>query len=404
MSNVFSLPALPLTIQQLAGILPLTALVEFIDLPTKLHGFHLTGHVSLWNWPITPAGARLLLQTHDNADACCLDSFDRSATLHCIDGRFGDIYPSSTPTTTRLWLGTLKPSFNVGNLSARMRQEHIRRQRLEVILIMSNPDVAPRPPINPRLPFLYSIVRTGWRPLRYKLLTLTGWVLWSAAVALTLASKLYVAAAYLLLLPLSGITVKYTHGGQPRRLLDDRIAEYKRVVVATNSLNASDWWLFYGGSPTVNSLLNKPLNRVGRPAGRQAAVVLQVLILGQWALAVGSCALQDWNAIVVSLWLAFCSFSSAYLYPANQGVRDWLEMDCGLKARKVTAEFSSRRSMLSAMVYLNPDTKTGSLSWMNPILAPCDERTRWEAALLKYIEDSCKLFPSPPLAPFLCSC
>jgi hypothetical protein len=209
-------------------------------------------------------------------------------------------------------------------------------------------------------------------------------------VALTLASSLYIAAAYLLLLPLSGMIVRYTHGGEPRRLLDNRLAEYKRVVVAANSLNGSDWWLFYGGSPTVNSLLNKPLNRAGRSSNRYMIVLLQVLILGQWVLAVGSCALQDWNAIIVSVWLAFCSFSSAYLYSATRGVRDWLEVDCGIKATKITAEFSSRRSMLGAMVYLNPDTNTSSTSWMNPILAPCDERTRWETALLKYIKDGCK--------------
>ncbi|KAK4140481.1 uncharacterized protein C8A04DRAFT_31977 [Dichotomopilus funicola] len=394
MTSAFPLPDLPVIIQQLAGILPLTALVEFIDLPTKLHGFHLTGRVPLWNWPITPAGARLLTRTHENVDACCLDSFDRSTTLHCIDGRFGDLYPSSTPTTTRLWLGALKTYLKIPNLSPRMQQDNIRRQRLEVVLFQNSNNTAattqPADAVNGSLASSWPAVlrrATNWRPLPYTILSLTGWVLWASAVGIALATQLYLAAAYLLLLPLSGLTVKYAHGGEPRGLLDNRPSPNSRVVIATNSLNASDWWLFYGASPTVNSILNKPLNRAGAPPSRYAVFVLQGLILGQWALAVATCAFQNWNAIFVSIWLAFCSLSSAYLYPAQQGVRDWLELDCGVKARKVTAEFSSRRSMLVAMVYLNPDSKTNGLSWINPILAPCDERTRWERALLQYIDD-----------------
>ena len=396
---------MPIYIQQLAGVLPLTALVEFIDLPTKLHGFHLTGRVQLWNWAITPAGARLLLQTRDNENACCLDSFDRSATLHCIDGRFGDMYPSSTPTTTRLWLGSLGSAIGVPNTHPRMLQDNIRKQKLDVIVILQNEDdAARRGDTAARLPFWRKLLETGWRPLRFRLLSLGGWLLWCTAVAASVASGLYVAAAYLVLLPLTGLAVTYTHGGPPRKLLDERMTEYKRVVVATNSLNGSDWWLFYGGSPIVNSLLNKPLNRAGGSSSSSnnnssttrsqfIVALLQLCIVSQWGLAVGSCALQDWNAIIVSAWLAFCACSSAYLYPARQCVRDWLELDCNIRVQKITAEFSSRRSMLGAMVYLNPDTKTSpaSTSWMNPILSPCDERTRWETALLKYIDDGCKL-------------
>ncbi len=53
--------------------------------------------------------------------------------------------------------------------------------------------------------------------------------------------------------------------------------------------------------------------------------------------------------------------------------------------------------MLGAMVSLNADREGDSLSWMNPILAPGDERTRWETALLDYIETGSKF---PLIGPF----
>ncbi|KAK0714514.1 hypothetical protein B0H67DRAFT_488204, partial [Lasiosphaeris hirsuta] len=347
--------------------------------------------VPLWNWPITPAGARLLLQTKDNEESCCLDSFDRSTVLHCIDGRFGDLYPGSTPTTTRLWLGSLKSSHEIPNPHPRTLQDNIRRQTLELILISHNDELVSPATTNPKKVSFWS---RQFHPAPYKLLSIMGWLLWTATVIVSLGAALYAAGAYLMLLPLSGLAVQYGHGGKPRKLLDGRITEHKRTVVATNSLNSNSWWLFYGGSTIVNSLLNKPLIRTGHVEQRFAIVILQLLIIGQWGLAVGSCAMQDWNAIIISLWLAFCAFSSAYIYPARLGVRDWLELDCNLHVKKITATLSSRRSLLGAVVYLNPDThvKADARNWMNPILAPGEERTKWEAALLKYIEDGSKFF------------
>ena len=204
MGTLFSMPDLPVYVQQLAGILPLTALIEFIDLPTKLHGFHLTGRVALWNWPITPAGARILLETEDNEESCCLDSFDRSTVLHCIDGRSGDLYPSSTPTTTRLWSGSLGPSHKIPNPHPRMLQGDIRRQTLELVLIFHKDELLPSASTNPKR-------RSHWtrylHPVRYKLLTLTGWLLWAATVIISFATALWVAGAFLIVMPLSGLAV-----------------------------------------------------------------------------------------------------------------------------------------------------------------------------------------------------
>jgi hypothetical protein len=136
----------------------------------------------------------------------------------------------------------------------------------------------------------------------------------------------------------------------------------------------------------LNSLLNKPLYRAGiTPAPRLLRPLLQLLIGGQWVLAVGSCALQDWNALLISFWLAFCVCASTYAYPPESGVQDWLQYHCNLSIRRVQAEFSSRRSMLSAMLYLNPDSKERRTDWITPLLASSDDRKEWESALLDYI-------------------
>jgi hypothetical protein len=107
----------PLTIweQQLAGIVPLSALIEFIDVATKLHIFELTGTVPTWNWPVTPTGARLLLSDEDTTDSCCLDRIAHSMTLHCIDGRLGTYIPAARrprrgclcqPSPSTIWYPT----------------------------------------------------------------------------------------------------------------------------------------------------------------------------------------------------------------------------------------------------------------------------------------------------------
>ncbi len=121
--------------QQLAGLLPLSSLIEFIDLTTKLHIFQLNGSVPLWNWPVTPIGARLLLSNEDNSTACCLDHSDGSAVLHCIDGRYGDWYPCSTPSTTRLCISAQKANAMIRNLSPNMADAKARRQKLDIIYL-----------------------------------------------------------------------------------------------------------------------------------------------------------------------------------------------------------------------------------------------------------------------------
>ena len=57
-----------------------------------------------------------------------------------------------------------------------------------------------------------------------------------------------------------------------------------------------------------------------------------------------------------------------------------MEFSCNHVIQITSAEFSSRRSMLGALIYLNPDSGERSTSWINPILADCADRRAWESA------------------------
>lgn len=396
-NTTFTAPHLPEWAQQLASILPFTALIEFIDIPSKLHIFELAGHVPLWNWPVTPAGARLLLNTLDNSTTCCLDREDQSAVLHCIDGRYGDSYECSTPTTTRLAAvssnaaAASSRAVIVANPNMDVNDNFIRRQQLTVVLVDREEDIDTS--AVKQAGTFQAIQRSKtWHDIRsrsatYRTYSWCGWLLLAALITNCALAGLYVALVYLVLMPLTGLVVRITHGGKRRELVDNTANEHKRMVVCTSSFNANHWWVFLGSSRMVNSMLNKPLFRAG-PVPREPywSWLLQLLIAGQWATALASCALVDWNALIITFWVVLCAVTSTYLIQPDRCVRDWLRRDCRVKTTHITTTFSARRSMLSAMVYLNPDTKERRTEWMNPILAPCQDRREWESALLSTAE------------------
>lgn len=373
MSIPLSLPELPAWAAQLAGILPLTGLVELVDASEKLHSLELAAAVPLWNWPVTPAMARSLF-SNDNADACYLDSVRQSQALHCIDGRFGDLYPSSTPTTSLMCGQTKRPATVIANPWLDRETPRGRRQKLKVIVLTENLD-RPRP-------------RLSSSSSAHLWMSVLGWLCWAGAGITSLYARLYIAAAYLALMPLTGATIGLTHGNAPRQLLDSSTLDHARMVVATHSLNGTAWCAFYGESKLLNTLLNRPLCRVdARPSGRllPLGLLLRLLIAGQWVLSVGSCALRDWNAIVIFAWLMFCILYSAFVYPLWVCVQDWLRQSCNLSAECIDVEFTTRRSMLSALVCLNPDTKERRTAWIDPILRQSEDRDSWQRELLNYI-------------------
>lgn len=385
---MLSLPSLPAWAQQLAGIVPLSALVEFVDVSLKLHIFELSGAVPLWNWPISPAGARLLLAEQDAFDPCWLDRIDQSPVLHCIDGRFGDWYPSSAPTTARLCASVPKAEIYIPNQSSHIADDCNRKQQLRVLYCSQ----LPARPVTHRGPkccatfswtFLISLTTF---PLKYKITSAVGWISWTGLALIGLSAGCYVATAFLLLMIMTGIAVCITHGGKPRKLLDHAQSSHNRVVVATGSVNGSSWLAFFGRSSTVNAILNKPLYRTSRtPYPRIWRIVTKLVIIGQWVLAVASCALQDWNAFIIAVWIVLCAAASAYGYPAEDGAQDWLARNCYIEVYQVRAEFSCRRSMLTALLHLNPDSREKRTSWINPILANSADRRAWEDAVLAIV-------------------
>jgi hypothetical protein len=74
-----------------------------------------------------------------------------------------------------------------------------------------------------------------------------------------------------------------------------------------------------------------------------------MLIIAQWVSAVFACGPQHWNALINSIWLGFCAFSSTYLCYPETAVPDLLKYDCRVSIKRMRAELGSRRSMLSAM-------------------------------------------------------
>ena len=373
----FDPPQLANWAQQLAGILPFSALIDFVDIEAKLHITELNTSVCLWNWPVTPSGARLLLSNEDSEHACSLDRVQHSATLHCLDGRYGDHYPSSTPTTTRLCIQGTSVDKTIPNESLHHRDPAPRRQKLEIL------QISHRQCEDPGKGHKENVFRGVFK--KYSLLSTAGWILWFAAVAFSLFSRLYFALLYLICMPLTGLTIRTIYGSAPRQLTDNHPSQYRRLVVATESLNGSRWWGFIGSNFTINSLLNKPLYQRGaasEPLQRPLKALLTLFIASQWVLAIGACASQGWDALIITMWIGLCAVVTNYGYPVKTCVRDWLQHQCGLETRRIVAEFSCRRSLLSALVYLNPDSAEGRTDWIDPVLKPCDDRRSWEAALL----------------------
>ncbi|KAK0654263.1 hypothetical protein DIS24_g5427 [Lasiodiplodia hormozganensis] len=417
-SPPITLPPFPEWVQQLAHILPLAVFVEFVDASLKLHAFQLNGLTPLWNWPITPKDARLLLSTRDNtSNACLLDRADSQGNgLQCIDARYGDCYQSNAPATVRLCVSNVRVTQTVANPSRSLLDcssstaAASRTQRLDFVHISpATPHVSAGSRVRKAL------FGQQQSSVRYCLTSTLGWLLWIALTCFAFLAGLYVGAVYLLLMPMSGVLAVLTNGGEPRTLggvancvgttpsssyssSNSSCAGFARLILAADSLNANEWWGFHGSSAALNGLLRRPLYREGAADGgglvpglsRAVRAVLRAFILAQWVLAVAACVMRDWNAFVVAFWVLWCAVAASevgcFYAPARHGVADWLEYACNVRMRRVRAVFSCRKAMLGALVYLNPDTVGRRLQWVNHFFEDGPERREWESALLDFIE------------------
>ena len=398
---------------QLAGILPLSALVDFVDIPRKLHVFELVGAVSLWNWPVTPAGNRILLADEPVGQPCSLDRVGSSVPLTCIDGRYGDSYPCSSPETVRMCLSTRRigTTFENGhkNMAAKDRKDDtMREQKLEIVLLSRTPTKAK---CNPSNDWWMDMLRKHWtsRSWTYLVVSTIGWILWLVVCIGSYLLRCYVAGAFLVLMPGTGFLVLLIHGSKPRQLLVDKGTDHNRMVVVTENMNGDNWMVFCGESTIVNSFLNRPLWReksAHSPAIRRLLrSLLRIFILSQWAMAVGAASLEEWNAFIISFWVLLCIFSQSCVYTAQDGVKDWLQYDVNLRLERFEVALSSRRALLNTILALNPDTfdsidgqevdhprpfREGAIKWLDPILARGKSRSDWETATLNLIRSNGK--------------
>jgi hypothetical protein len=376
------LPDLEPWAQQLASILPLAVLLEFADLETKLHVFELSGLNPLWNWPVTPKGARLLSSDEDTSDACCLDRPGRTAELHCMDCKFGNFYPCSAPTTTRLYIKAKSVDTRLKSGWANGLSPNGRKHNLHLLMVTHQPSQKQAGS------WLWTI--KGGKSKRLFFATACGWIFWLGLLAVSFFAGLYIASAYLASMPLTGLAVSLRFGGQPREPMGgNEVGDINRLAVVTNSVNSCEWFAFYGPKEPINGLLNRPLLRSGNP-GRQTLTgwMIRICVASQWGLAIAACVFQGWDAFSVTIWVAFCALTTEHIYPPESAAHDWLDSVCGLKLYRVKIPFTSRRSMLAALVHINPDQE--NTEWLDPILSKThQERKDWESATLAYSRTRC---------------
>ncbi|KAF3925356.1 hypothetical protein ABW20_dc0109857 [Dactylellina cionopaga] len=388
-------------IPELAGILPLTGFIDFIDTPTKLHIFELFGAVPLWSWPITPGDIRLLLSDAYLQSICCLDRYGSSLAWHALDGRWGDSYPIINPETTRLCLAS-QPIKEIVNEHVNMSEKNLRIQKLEIVHVTRTTDAESSPePSKKWWPFLFK--DPFWMySTRYFITSISGWILLLGLVVFCGIFEFYIALVFLMIMPITGVIVSLIYGSRPKGLLVDRPSPFNRAVVVAEHMNATKWTVFYGESSIVNSLLNKQLEakRPGLSSAKAYAPlrkILRFVTLGQWAMVVASLVTKNMNAFVIAGWIIMCVISQSYLYPPESAVSTWMKTVGKLQMKRYETETSSRRALLNTVMALNPDTfaegtwdqlYSGALKWINPILEAGQSRSDWEEATRAAMEEA----------------
>ncbi|EFX06365.1 hypothetical protein CMQ_6686 [Grosmannia clavigera kw1407] len=386
---------------ELAGILPLSALIDFVAIPPKLHVLELSGAVPLWSWVITPAGSRVLLARRPQfaSPGCCQDRFGTTIALETLDGRYGERYFASNPETLRLVLAA-HPIIQIENRHDNMTTglgSDLRIQALEVVHITRrDPNHCPLPSSSIWRRIFVNFLRNA--SSSYLAIALLGWGLLICTVVASFILEAWIALAFLSLIPVTGVVIVALYGRQPRQLLVGKPSIFNRLLVVSEHMNSTDWLVVYGESTVVNSLLNRPLEPTGPPLS--PAVIeafywlLHIFIMGQWALALGAAVTKNSNAYIICFWIAFSIFSHVYLVTPEKGVRDWSKGYANLRVKRYGIKVSSRRALLNTIVALNPDTfsvdeagtpdmtsfHSEGIKWIDPVLTRSDSRTMWEKA------------------------
>lgn len=401
--------------QQLAGILPLSALIDFVEVPQKVHVFELTGAVPLWSWPVTPAGSRLLLSDKYKQKICCLDRYGSSAASIALDGRYGDQYLVINPETVRFCLTSQKPHV-IKNLHENMSGHDLRVQNIEVVHVSR---LKGRPERRPSTSWFGRLFLDLWwmSSAKHLVVSTIGWIMMIGMIIMSGILECYLSLAFLCAVSATGFVTFSLYGRTPRRLLVESTSNYNRVVVVAEHMNTIDWTVFYGESTIVNSLLNRPLEPLGpqMPPATSSLLrmALRILILGQWATAIGATALQDWNAYFITFWVAFCITTHSMLIPVSMEAKDWMKSVASIQMDRYQVQVSSRRALLNTIIALNPDTfawsqteknddrtklDKGATRWVDSVLAPGPSRFTWEEATRRAMKEAAEKYSIDELA------
>jgi hypothetical protein len=88
--------------------------------------------------------------------------------------------------------------------------------------------------------------------------------------------------------------------------------------------------------------------------------------------------------IFISSWILFCARVNTYAFPPEKVTHDWLRYNANITIRRIRVKFSTRRAILSALVYLNPNSMERRTEWVNPILPNAQDRSEWESTMLDF--------------------
>lgn len=415
----------PSWISELAGILPLSAVIDFIDGPKALHLLQLRGNVPLWCWLVTPSASRILFDTDPTLPGCCLDITKASNAPICLDGRFGDQYPMANAETIRMCLGATESCAIAIDERQKERIEaeaNRRSQSLEIVTAVGTKPVT-EPESGLELVLRLRQKRARWWV--YHTLAIVGWGFWIGLLVFSVLFSCWCASVFLIDVVMTGLNVVDIFGGQPRMLGQRKEpSEYNRLVITANHLNASKWRAFYGRSDIINSLLNWPITPARHRHSKTLSRSLRLLVLTQWILAVAAAATKGWDAYLIAFWIVYCILSISYFFAAERHAKDWLTDQAHVEFKRHEVTLSSRRAMLNTLIAINPDTvlrpvgyldntlssnetirqaceakanhskghsrfpsgtcagflRGDSLRWIDPILAKGEDRDAWEEA------------------------
>ncbi|KAL6801456.1 hypothetical protein GGI42DRAFT_326421 [Trichoderma sp. SZMC 28013] len=396
-------------ISELAGILPLSSLIDFIEIRPKKHILELSGAVPMWSWAITPAGSRLLLSSAaDLADRdCLLDCFGETIALEALDGRYGDRYYIKSPGTLRLVFdghdAATITNDHQNMTEIDMAKENRRVQNLEIVhLTRYEPNSENRHHASD----WRTLLGSQWRAASnlYIATSLTGWLLLIGLITLSVLLNSWISFYFLLVIPITGVVIFCLYGIKPRRFLVESESDYNRLVVVTEHMNSTDWFVIFGESTIVNSFLNRQLSPEGPSINTKMVRVLRhflrILILGQWALALGSAATKRVDSYIICFWIAFSIFCHSYLITPTRCAKDWSKSLANLNIERYHTKISTRRALLNTILALNPDAFpsdeksggekffSGGLKWIDPILAQSQSRSCWEEATLMAMKEA----------------